>query len=165
MSQVRRHERIRALIARQPVGSQEELRRLLAREGITATQATLSRDLKALGVVKAPQGYVLPSQTRLDWAQPGSALERSLAAYALACDRAQNLIVLKTGPGRAQALAAELDRTPPDGVLGTIAGDDTILVIVRTEARAKWLEKEWREVAALGGTARATGRRGRENAS
>lgn len=129
------------------------------------TQATLSRDLKSLGVVKGPTGYVLPGGVSIDWAQPGSAVERALGAYLLSCERTENLIVLKTGPGRAAALASDIDRTPPDGVMGTIAGDDTILVIARTASRAQWLEREWREVAGIVGSAQDGARRSRESAS
>ncbi|MHC4447709.1 MAG: arginine repressor [Planctomycetota bacterium] len=133
----RRHRILELLEAHNP-GSQYELQELLAAEGIAATQATLSRDLHALGVSKSPRGYVLtaPRET----VEPnGRSLERTLERELLSADHGGNTVVLRTQPGHANALAVEIDRARLAEVVGTIAGDDTVLVIARSAARAKAL--------------------------
>jgi len=130
------------------VRNQEELRVLLARERIEATQATLSRDLREIGVVKTPEGYALG----LEEAGAGRnerALERALRELLIAAKIAGNLVVLRTGPGRAQALSVELDRTPPEGVVGTVAGDDTIFVACATATIARETHAWFSEIAGL----------------
>jgi transcriptional regulator of arginine metabolism len=138
-----RHQRILRLLERERVRSQAELRRHLQQAGIAVTQATLSRDLHELGVVKGGQGYELPPT-------PPAATERpdvGLAArtWLLDARAAQNLVVLRTPPGGAQPLAFALDRASTPGadeaVLGTIAGDDTVLVVCATAARARTLAR------------------------
>lgn len=120
----------------------------LERAGIRATQATISRDLRELGAVKGPSGYELPTdQQRRD----GAGLGRALQAYLLSAKATGVLVVLRTGAGHAQIVALELDRTPPEGVLGNIAGDDTIFVATTSEQRAQRLESELRGIAGLGG--------------
>jgi transcriptional regulator of arginine metabolism len=144
----RRQARIRDLLERGPVASQEQLQSLLAKDGLRATQATISRDLRELGVVKGPDGYVLPSNQQRSRAGPAS-LQRALAAYLVSAKAAGVLVVLKTGPGHAQVIALELDRLPPEGVLGTIAGDDTIFVAAESTKRAQELAADLREAARL----------------
>ncbi|MGH9202668.1 MAG: arginine repressor, partial [Vicinamibacterales bacterium] len=113
---------------------QEELRQRLAGMGFGVTQATLSRDIKALGLVKraadgAYQGTGGSENTSA--ASAAVALSRALGEFLLSVDAAQNLVVVKTGPGQAQILALAIDRARLTDVIGTIAGDDTILVICR----------------------------------
>ncbi len=129
-----RQRRIRELLQRQSVHSQDELHRLLAREGFHATQATLSRDLRDLGVLKGHDGYALPGDAPAP--PPGATLERALKDYLVSATQAGNLVVLRTGPGHAPPLALELDRARPEAVIGTIAGDDTIFVATPTAAAA-----------------------------
>ena len=112
------------------VGSQEELVAQLALAGITATQATVSRDLDELGAVKSRRGgaigYVLPSA--VEPAQPAAMLDRLLADWVIDIVEANGLIVLRTPPGSANLVANALDAAALYGVAGTIAGDDTIFI-------------------------------------
>jgi transcriptional regulator of arginine metabolism len=132
----RRLTAIRQIVDREPVHSQEELRQRLQTMGFDVTQATLSRDIKELGLMKrAADGAYQASGLSLNApsspAAAAVALSRSLGEFLLAIDVAQQLIVIKTGPGQAQLLAIAIDRAQLNDVLGTIAGDDTILVICR----------------------------------
>jgi transcriptional regulator of arginine metabolism len=135
-----RHARIVAIVRSQPVHSQAELVRLLAEEGLTVTQATLSRDLEELGAVKlrgtagGPAAYVVPDEgaTSLRPAQGAPArLVRVLEELLTGADSSGNLAVLRTPPGAAQYLASAMDRSGLPDVVGTIAGDDTILAVSR----------------------------------
>ena len=136
----RRLAAIRQVIDRQSVHSQEELRQRLAGMGFVVTQATLSRDIKELGLVKraadgAYQGAAGAEGTSS--ASAAVALSRALGEFLLAVDAAQNLVVAKTGPGQAQILALAIDRAQLTDVVGTIAGDDTILVVCRDQRSAQ----------------------------
>jgi len=130
----RRLSAIRQLVEREPVHSQEALRQRLTTMGFDVTQATLSRDIKELGLVKRAAdgayqragGEAAPSS-----AAAAVALARALGEFLLGVDVAQQLVVVKTGPGQAQMLALAVDRARLADVVGTIAGDDTILVICR----------------------------------
>lgn len=132
----RRLTAIRQIVEREPVHSQEELRQRLQTMGFDVTQATLSRDIKELGLMKraadgAYQGAGAGVSAPASPAAAAVALSRALGEFLLSIDVAQQLIVMKTGPGQAQLLALALDRAQLHDVLGTIAGDDTILVICR----------------------------------
>lgn len=132
----RRLTAIRQIVEREPVHSQEELRQRLQTLGFDVTQATLSRDMKELGLMKraADGAYQAPgaaANAPSSLAAAAVALSRSLGEFLLGIDVAQQLIVIKTGPGQAQLLAIAIDRAQLPDVLGTIAGDDTILVICR----------------------------------
>ncbi|GAA1766038.1 arginine repressor [Luedemannella helvata] len=137
-----RHARIVELIRAQGVRSQTELVDLLAADGLHVTQATLSRDLEELGAVKvrgtdgsAPV-YVIPEEGRgpLRTAEQAPArLQRLLRELLTGADASGNLVVLRTPPGAAQFLASAFDRSGLPDVVGTIAGDDTILVVAREE--------------------------------
>ncbi|TSD98020.1 arginine repressor [Skermania sp. ID1734] len=134
-----RQARIVEILAAQPVRSQTELAALLAAEGIEATQATLSRDLEELGAVKlrAADGgtgvYVVPEDGSPVRGVSGGTdrLARLLGELLVSTDASANLAVLRTPPGAAHYLASALDRACLPEVVGTIAGDDTILVIAR----------------------------------
>ncbi len=134
-----RQARIRELIEAQPVTSQTQLAALLAGSGIEVTQATLSRDLEELGAAKlrgsdgAPASYVLPPENApLRPAQAAPArLTRLLGDLLTSAEGSANLAVLRTLPGAAQFLASALDKVGLPDVLGTIAGDDTLLVVSR----------------------------------
>jgi len=139
LSRSARHARIAELITAGPVTSQTQLAKLLAESGVEVTQATLSRDLDELGAVKlrgsdgAPASYVLPPENApLRPAQSAPArLTRLLADLLTSAEGSANLAVLRTPPGAAQFLASGLDKVGLPGVLGTIAGDDTLLVVSR----------------------------------
>ena len=134
-----RQARIIALLSANPVRSQTELATLLAAEGIEATQATLSRDLEELGAVKlrAADGgagvYVVPEDGNPVRGVSGGTdrVSRLLGELLVSTDGSGNLAVLRTPPGAAHYLASALDRASLPDVVGTIAGDDTILVVAR----------------------------------
>ena len=137
----RRHEMILELITEQSVGTQELLIQLLAERGIKTTQATLSRDIQQLNLVKQRD-----SNGEFRYALPAAAAEeKSLFEEAvLSVDFAMNTIVLKCRAGMAQGTCAAIDSVNHQGVVGTIAGDDTIFILVRTEEEAKKLSKKFR---------------------
>jgi transcriptional regulator of arginine metabolism len=141
-SRAARHARIVALLTEHPVRSQGELAELLAASGARVTQATLSRDLEELGAVKlrSPDGghpvYVVPRDgspltSRLNDDAPPQRLARMLSELLISAESSGNLVVLRTPPGASNFLASALDRASLPAVLGTIAGDDTILVVSR----------------------------------
>jgi len=147
----RRQGLILELIDRQPLHSQEQLRRRLLKAGFEATQATISRDIKELGLVKrAGDGaYQRPG---VDHAAPESmlsALEHATAEFLRRVDRVQQLVVVRTGAGQAQPLALAIDRAQLPETIGTIAGDDTILVIAKDGRRAAALVKRLEGYASL----------------
>jgi transcriptional regulator of arginine metabolism len=136
----RRLTAIRQIVEHEAIHSQEELRQRLLTMGFDVTQATLSRDVKELGLMKraadgayqpAGAGTAAPSSA----AAAAVALSRALGEFLLSVDVAQQLVVVRTGPGQAQLLAIAVDRAQLPDVIGTIAGDDTILVVCR-DARA-----------------------------
>ncbi|MEU3649239.1 arginine repressor [Lentzea sp. NPDC034063] len=139
MTRTARQGRIVEMVAQRAVRSQSELAKLLASEGIDVTQATLSRDLDELGAVKlrGPDGgapvYVIPEDgSPVRGVQGGTTrLVRVLGELLVSTDFSGNLAVLRTPPGAAQFLASALDRAALHEVVGTIAGDDTILVVAR----------------------------------
>jgi transcriptional regulator of arginine metabolism len=128
-----RHAAILDIVRTERVPSQETLRELLAERGIEIAQATLSRDIRDLGLVKAPdeQGgssYVVPATG----GEPGPQLHRLLPALYMGADGVDNLLVLKTLVGGAQPIAVAIDAQGWPEVVGTIGGDDTILLILRS---------------------------------
>nr|WP_131770798.1 arginine repressor [Candidatus Protofrankia californiensis] len=131
-----RQVRLAALIARQPVRSQTELARLLAAEGVQVTQATLSRDLEDLGAtkVRSPQGgLVYAVDVNLAPAESVRLpLGRLCEELLVSAEANGDLVVLRTPPGAAQLFASALDRASLLEVMGTIAGDDTVLVVCRS---------------------------------
>ena len=131
------------LVGRDAIHSQEQLRRRLRVQGFDVTQATLSRDIRDLGLVKraADSAYQRPQAQVVPPPSAEVALQRAMAEYANGVDRVQQLVVVRTGPGQANALAQVIDRAQLPDVVGTLAGDDTILVISRDGKRARSLEK------------------------
>ncbi len=132
--------RTAALVEEHAVRSQAELAVLLGAEGIAVTQATLSRDLEELGATKVRGRYVVPSDhvpdsrtpaARLPVEAPDARLARLCVELLLSAEASGALIVLRTPPGAAQLLGSALDRSGLADVAGTVAGDDTILVIAR----------------------------------
>jgi transcriptional regulator of arginine metabolism len=147
----RRQDIILELVDTTPLHSQEELRRRLRRHGFRTTQATISRDIKELGLVKRA-GDGAYQRAGLDRADPQAALgalERAASDFLRGVDRARQLVVLRTGVGQAQPLALAIDRVRLPEVIGTIAGDDTILVIARDQRRAAALARRLGRYAAL----------------
>jgi transcriptional regulator of arginine metabolism len=147
-TRAQRHQRIASLIAEGPVRTQDELQRRLEALGIVTTQATLSRDLREMGVAKSPAGYVLPGEGGAAEA-PGEALARAVRRELVSAEPAGTMVVLRTGPGHANALAVAIDRTRPGEVVGTIAGDDTVFCAVRTAGDARQVADRMRSLAGL----------------
>ena len=141
----RRQSIILELVDRDPLHSQEQLRRRLRRRGFDATQATISRDIKELGLVKrAGDGaYQRPGADTPNPETTLAALERAAAEFLRRVDRVQQLVVIRTGAGQAQPLALAIDRAQLPGAVGTIAGDDTILVIARDRRKAADLARRF----------------------
>ena len=136
-----RQRLIASVIARRRVGTQLELLQALEQAGVRATQATVSRDVRELGLEKAPDPlgrlrYVLPGRRRDD---PDAALSSLLAQFGRRAVAAQNVVVLQSELGSAPAIARALDRLDHPDVVGTLAGDDTCLVVAPDVRRARRL--------------------------
>ncbi|MGB8020125.1 MAG: arginine repressor [Candidatus Nanopelagicales bacterium] len=139
-----RHRRITELLARIPVSSQAALAELLIADGFAVTQATLSRDLEQLGAVKVASDsgelvYALPAEggdSRPRAPDPNAAarLARVAQDVLVSVDSSANIVVLRTPPGGAQYLASSIDRSDWPDVIGTVAGDDTVLLVTRGSA-------------------------------
>ena len=142
----RRQSVILDVVQQQPVRNQEQLRRLMRKAGFDVTQATLSRDIRELGLVKG--GHLAAYQPPVVAGSNGDSgrflLKRAVAEHLTRINRVQQFVVLRTGPGQAQLLGVALDGARLPEVVGTIAGDDTILVIAPDIRRARvlvtWLE-------------------------
>lgn len=145
----KRLELLRQLLAAGAARTQEELRQALLRKGLRASQPTISADLRRLGAVRTASGYQLPEQPSDTRHASPSTLEQALAALLLDAQPAAALVVLRTGPGKAGALAAELDAAPPPGVVGSIAGDDTVFLATASPRTAASLARRLRRQAGL----------------
>ena len=139
MSKLTRQQEIVELAHQGPLPSQQELRKLLSRRGFEVTQATLSRDLNELRVVKTPDGYILPNGEAP--AEPLPAVSRVVREFVRDVRRAQNLLVVKTVAGSAQSVAVAVDGEAWEEIVGTVAGDDTLLIISSDNKSAKALQE------------------------
>jgi transcriptional regulator of arginine metabolism len=139
----RRQTAILEIVDREAVVSQEQLRGLLRAGGFDATQATISRDIKELGLVKRSTdgAYQRSGEPAATPARSAQALQRAAAEYLRRIERVQQIVVIRTGVGQAQPLALALDRAQLPEVVGTLGGDDTIFVIAGDEQRAAALVK------------------------
>lgn len=137
-TKARRRQILLDILSQQSVANQHRLAQLLSQRGVEVTQATLSRDLRDLNVYKGPSGYVL-GQSAPEPLLNNSQLEFSFKHYMLTVQAAGNIVVMRTRPGHAPPLASEIDRGGMAGVVGTIAGDDTIFIATVSPARAKSL--------------------------
>ena len=140
-----RQGQILKLVTSEAVASQEELRRRLAQMRVRVTQATLSRDLRELRLVKTNEGY-RSLATGAEDAPALPTLAQALREFLLDVRPAQNLLVLKTPPSGAQPLAAALDAEHWKEVVGTVAGDDTVLVIAPSRAGRQTVQKRLEEL-------------------
>ncbi len=127
-----RQGQILKIIKARSIHTQEELARELLAIGISATQVTLSRDLRELGLVKTKDGYIQLQEVP----EKASQLESALNGYLLDIRPAQNMLVLKTSAAHANSLAIAIDNADTSGVAGTVAGDDTVLVVCADAAAA-----------------------------
>jgi transcriptional regulator of arginine metabolism len=147
MSKLVRQHLILNLTRSEPSISQDDLRRRLAKRGCRVNQATLSRDIHDLGLVKTTQGYVPPpSEPQTESAR--LPLQRLMREFVRDVHEAQNLLVFRTTVGSAQPVAAALDAEAWPGLLGTVAGDDTILVVCPDKRAAAKLANRIREILA-----------------
>lgn len=164
-TKAKRQQALLSLVARERLASQEEIRARLSALGLEATQSTISRDLEELGLARMhdPQGvrYVVPG--RAEPSPTATLLRHALNEFALSFEEgAGELLLIRTPPGAANALAEAMDRTGLPDVAGTIAGDDTILVVPRKGATARSVERAL--VDAMGtGSAEDAGGRGKEH--
>jgi transcriptional regulator of arginine metabolism len=140
----RRQALLLELVDGEALHSQEQLRRRLRQHGFNATQATISRDIAELGLVKrAGDGaYQRPGVEASNPETALTALERATAEFLRSVDRVQQLIVIRTGIGQAQPLAIAIDRARLPEVVGTIGGDDTILIVARDQRQAASLVRK-----------------------
>lgn len=133
--------------------SQADLCSMLLGHGISATQATISRDLRELGASKGPAGYFLPGTEIGGFTPPsetnGKSLRQALQTFLVGAEPAGNLLVLRTGVGQAQVVAVEFDRHPQNEVVGVIAGDDTIFLAMSTPRAAAELAAKVRSLAGI----------------
>jgi transcriptional regulator of arginine metabolism len=141
MDNLYRRNQILELVQGETVATQEELRRKLARRGIRVTQATVSRDIEELGLVKTREGYRLPDAPE-PAAPPQPTLPIVLKEFVREVDQASNLVIVKTHPGNAHTVAAVLDAEQWPEVAGTVAGDDTIFVATAGRRQAGRLRKK-----------------------
>jgi transcriptional regulator of arginine metabolism len=139
-----RRRTIRDLLSRDSVTSQADLLARLRARGYSVTQATVSRDLQALGAEKQRGRYSLVSKRQV----ASDGVSRILSGYVNSIAASGNLVVLKTPPGAAQMVAAALDGAGLDGVLGTVAGDDTVLVVASEPATGSGLKHKLEEIGA-----------------
>ena len=144
MSKPLRQKAILQLLEERPVGNQEDLQRALNRRGMRVGQATLSRDIHELGLVKTATGYKLPGEAVFEPALPPVA--RLVREFVLEVRAAQNQLVIKTTVGSAQPVAAALDGQDWEESIGTIAGDDTILMVCADKKGASRLAARIQEM-------------------
>ena len=143
------------LVRREPLGSQEQIRSRLEELGFGATQSTISRDLEELRLVRIRDGeghhrYAeLADAAGTNGNHHAPPLQGLLREFALAVETSGNLVLVKTPPGAANALAQGLDTCDLDGLLGTVAGDDTILVVATSGPAGRTLATRLRDLAGI----------------
>jgi len=149
-----RQHKLAQYLARHAVNSQAQLVELLAEDGISATQATVSRDLEDLGAVKVrvPGGetvYAIPDYEP-DRLAPHDHLRRVLSEWVVEISKSGNLVVVRTPPGCAHVVGSALDRSGLPGLLGTVAGDDTLLIVASERTGGAKMAAVLSELAGLG---------------
>ena len=140
-----RRRLVRTLVAQRTIDSQQALVELLAEHGYAITQATASRDLQAVGAIKDGDGYVIAD----DRHQHSTALADAVDGFAESIVASGNLVVIGTPPGAAHLLAAAIDAAAVDGIIGTVAGDDTILVVASERVGGSNVARELERIGAM----------------
>ncbi|AZR73515.1 arginine repressor [Anoxybacter fermentans] len=144
----KRHLKILEIIKNEDISTQEDLAARLEEEGIEVTQATVSRDIKKLGLIKIPTGYggykyALPAERPqsdiISW------VKRMFQDFVVNIDYGENLIVVKSLPGTAQGLASSIDSLEWDEIMGTVAGDDTVFIAVKSSEKTEGIYQRLRE--------------------
>jgi len=146
---IQRQKKIIEIISQKQIQTQIELAAELRSAGFKVTQATVSRDIKELSLIKAPAGkntvrYILPGTPPL--AQSDNRLKRLFKDSVVSVDYSENLIVIKTLPGEAQGVASAVDRAGWPEIIGTVAGDDTILAIIKPKRYLPVLLKRFNQL-------------------
>ncbi len=144
---------LRVILSEREVSSQTDLVELLAGRGFRVTQATVSRDLRAVGAVKALSAegvlrYTCEADTRSQ--SPTGALASALTTYATSVRTSGNLVVIGTPPGAAHVVAAAIDAAELPGILGTVAGDDTILIVADEQTCGRAVSDRIEQIGASG---------------
>jgi transcriptional regulator of arginine metabolism len=143
LSKQERHTAIRHLIGAEVIASQDDLRRRLTRRGFDVTQATLSRDIHELRLYKGPNGYAMPNGNgHVEEDEDEPTVDDVLSSFALVVKQAQNQLVLRTTNGAAQPVALAIDHAEWNEVVGTLAGDDTVLIICPDTKRASAMREK-----------------------
>lgn len=147
----RRHEKIIELVNDYNINTQEELLDRLTEAGFSVTQATISRDIKDLRILKTlgsdgKYRYTTGSRNAID---NQNGFDSLFATSALSVDSSENIVVVKTMSGMAQAVCASLDNLEVENIVGTIAGDDTIFIVLRTREAVSKLIKEFKKLLQL----------------
>jgi transcriptional regulator of arginine metabolism len=150
LGKTQRQHRVAQLLEARSVSSQAQLVSILASEGVEATQATVSRDLEELGALKVrvPGGdtvYALP-ELPVHQVAPEDHLRRVLGEWVVDVVHSENLVVLRTPPGSAHVVASAVDRSGVEGVVGTVAGDDTVLVVAAEDLGGRLLAERMRHL-------------------
>lgn len=153
LAKTQRQHRITRLLEARPVTSQAHLVELLAADGVEATQATVSRDLEEIGAVKVRVAggetvYAVPELPK-DRVVPEEQLRRVLTDWVVEIAQSANLVVLRTPPGSAHVVASALDRAAIGGVLGTVAGDDTLVVVAAERVGGEKVARRLRALCGL----------------
>ena len=148
-----RQHRIAKLLSEQAVTSQAHLVDLLAADGVSATQATVSRDLEDLGAIKVRGAageavYAIP-ELPVDQRAPEDHLRRVFGDWVVEVAHSGNVVVLRTPPGSAHVVGSALDRSGLPEILGTVAGDDTLIVVVTEDAGGALVAQRLRDLAGL----------------
>src|SRR5215813_6119396 len=146
MTKLARQQLIVELAHDSPLPNQQELVKVLSRRGFPVTQATLSRDINELGLVRSPEGYTLPNGDAPT--EPAPTVSRIVREFVREVRRAQNLLVIKTTSGSAQPVGLAVDAEGWEEVVGTVAGDDTVLIIAPDNKTAKTLQVRLEEMRA-----------------
>jgi transcriptional regulator of arginine metabolism len=139
MTKAQRHIRIREIIVKQEIETQDDLVDALRQQGFNVTQATVSRDIKELSLIKVPLAdgrykYSLPADQRYN---PLEKLKRALIDSFVSIDHTENLIVLKTLPGNANTVGVLLDHLDWSEIMGNISGDDTLLMVIKDKEQTE----------------------------
>ncbi len=147
MEKNKRHNLIKEIVRVEDIGSQQDLVDSLAKKDLNVTQATVSRDIQELGLIKSKNlsgnlVYIFQRSSNLD---PGERLDRTLGEFGRSVERSDNLVVVRTTPGAAQTVAKCIDEVEPSEIIGTVAGDDTILIIARDDSRGRLIKDLFKE--------------------
>jgi transcriptional regulator of arginine metabolism len=145
ISKKARQGRILEAVRKSQISSQVELSDLLKREGVEVTQSTLSRDIRELGLVKARGSYQVPGETNS--IPPENAVRRAIEQFVIESGVSGNILMIKTSPGNAHSIGVVVDAAQWPEVLGTVAGDDTVFVLLRSSRLGKKLLGRIRELS------------------